>query len=39
MKRYFWSVVHNAIAHPLMGIFPIALFERFHDWSAKKMGH
>lgn len=34
MRKYFWSIIHNCIAHPLMGIFPLGIFFRFHDWTA-----
>ena len=37
MKSYFWSVVHNAIAHPLM-VTRTEWSYRFHDWTADRMG-
>lgn len=31
-----WWVVHNCIAHPLVGLLPFAFAFRFHDWTADK---
>lgn len=37
MTCYFWRFVHNAIIHPLIGIFGEARWIMFlHDWTAKK---
>lgn len=38
IKYYFWNLVHNCIAHPVMGLTCNSKFsERFHDWTARKM--
>lgn len=33
----FWWVVHNAVAHPLIAVFPKRRFFQFHDWTSRKM--
>jgi len=33
----FWWVVHNVVAHPLIGLLPIRPFFNFHDWTSEKM--
>ncbi len=33
----FWWVVHNAIAHPMIGLLPVRLSFSFHDWTSRKM--
>lgn len=39
MKYKFWSIVHNAIAHPLLCFNDAksSIPGRFHDWTANKM--
>jgi hypothetical protein len=32
-----WWLVHNCIAHPLIGVFPRRPAFRFHDWTSRKM--
>jgi hypothetical protein len=34
---HFWWMVHNCIAHPLMGIAPVQLFFNFHDYTSRWM--
>jgi hypothetical protein len=37
-KRYFfWWVVHNCIAHPLIGVMPFRPFFEFHDWTSRRI--
>lgn len=36
LKRRFWSIVHNLIAHPLL-ITGSKWADKFHDWTADKM--
>lgn len=33
----FWWVVHNVIAHPLIGLLPFRPLFRFHDWTSERM--
>ena len=40
MKSIFWylaQLVHNAVAHPLMGLFRTRWSIRFHDYTADLM--
>ena len=37
-KLAFWWLVHNNIAHPLIGFLPFQPLFDFHDWTAKKIG-
>jgi len=32
-----WWVVHNVIAHPLIGVLPVGPAFAFHDWTSRKM--
>lgn len=36
-KHYGWWLIHNLVAHTLMGIFPISIFFKFHDYTARRM--
>lgn len=36
-KHTFYWVLHNNIAHFLIGILPIKTFFKFHDWTSRKM--
>lgn len=33
----FWWALHNVVSHPLIGLVPIKLFFRFHDWTSRRM--
>lgn len=35
-RSWFWHVVHNCVAHPLLVILPEELGERFHEWTEHK---
>lgn len=32
-----WWLVHNLVAHPLIGVFPTRVTFQFHDWTSRKM--
>ena len=32
-----WWFVHNAVAHPLIGVAPIEPFFKFHDYTSDKI--
>lgn len=34
--RVLFSVVHNVVAHPLMGLMPCRWTDSFHDWTARR---
>lgn len=36
-KHHFWWLVHNCIAHPLIGFFPCKKTFDFHDWTSIKI--
>lgn len=36
-EHYAWWIAHNAIAHPLLAIFPLKPSFRFHDWTSRKL--
>lgn len=33
----FWWLVHNLVAHVLIGLLPFGPAFRFHDWTAERM--
>ena len=33
----FWWVIHNVVAHPLIGVLPLRPAFKFHDWTSYKM--
>ena len=38
VRYYAWWVVHNCIAHPLIGLMPFVRSTfAFHDWTSRKM--
>ena len=37
IKHYLWWLFHNCIAHPLIGLIPIKVMFRLHDWSSHRM--
>ena len=34
-----WWVVHNCIAHMVLGIAPCQTTFRFHDWTSRRLNH
>jgi len=36
-RHAFWWVIHNSVAHPLLGIFRCKWTHTFHDWTSKKL--
>lgn len=36
-KRPGWWVIHNILAHTLIGVMPVRPFFRFHDYTARKL--
>lgn len=37
IKHLGWWLVHNCVAHPLIGVLPIRATFDFHDWTSKKL--
>jgi hypothetical protein len=36
-KHHYWWLLHNCIAHPLIGVLPCKSTFDFHDWTSKKI--
>lgn len=36
-QHYTWWLVHNVVAHPLIGLFPFKPLFRLHDWTSHRM--
>lgn len=36
-KHTAWWLVHNCLAHPLIGVLPVRMAFQFHDWTSRKM--
>lgn len=36
-RHLFWWLVHNCLAHPMIGVFPVGFAFRFHDWTSGKI--
>lgn len=39
IRHGFWWVLHNCVAHPLLGILPFSKTFQFHDWTSNKLNH
>jgi hypothetical protein len=37
LRHYFWWIIHNCIAHMLIGFFPIKKLFEFHDYTSDKI--
>lgn len=35
LKHHFWWLLHNCVAHPLIGIYPSTTTVRFHDYTSR----
>ena len=36
-RHTFWWLLHNCVAHPLIGIVPKRFAFEFHDWTSRKL--
>jgi len=36
-KHHAWWLIHNCVAHPLIGMFPCKKTFDFHDWTSIKI--
>ena len=34
-RHMFWWLVHNVVAHPLIGFFPTRVMFELHDWTSE----
>jgi hypothetical protein len=37
IKHHVWWLMHNCVAHPLMGLMPVKVFFDFHDYTSRKI--
>jgi len=37
VRHYFWWVVHNAMAHGGLAVWPCRATFRFHDWTSVRL--
>jgi hypothetical protein len=37
LGHHFWWFVHNCIAHPMIGLFPVRATFSFHDYTSDKI--
>lgn len=37
LRHYVWWIIHNCVAHFLIGVCPLRAFFKFHDWTSHKM--
>lgn len=37
IEHHFWWLLHNCVAHMLIGLVPVKWFFDFHDWTSKKL--
>lgn len=36
-KHDFWWIIHNCVAHPLIGVFPTKVMFDLHDWTSRRI--
>lgn len=36
-RHVFWWLVHNCVAHPMIGVAPVKACFDFHDWTSRKI--
>ena len=36
-RHYFWWLLHNLVAHPVIGVAPVKSAFDFHDWTSRKL--
>ncbi len=39
IKHLGWWLVHNCVAHPLIGLCPLHFAFEFHDWTSRKLNN
>lgn len=37
VRNKAWWILHNSVAHPLIGVLPVRWAFRFHDWTSRRM--
>jgi hypothetical protein len=36
-KHHIWWLIHNLVAHPVIGVAPVRWAFDFHDWTSRKL--
>ena len=39
LRHYGWWLLHNVVAHPILGIIPCRLTFAFHDWTSSRLNN
>ena len=37
VRHHAWWMIHNLVAHPLLGVMPGAMSVAFHDWTSRRL--
>lgn len=37
VKHFVWWLIHNCVAHPVIGVAPVKPAFDFHDWTSRKL--
>lgn len=37
LRHHFWWMVHNCVAHPILGLVPCKKTVDFHDWTSENL--
>jgi len=37
LQHYMWWLIHNWLAHFMIGLLPLKPFFQFHDWTSRKL--
>jgi hypothetical protein len=37
VRHHFWWILHNVVAHPLVGVGPSAATIWYHDWTSQRL--
>lgn len=37
VKHFVWWLIHNCVAHPIIGVAPVKVAFDFHDWTSRKL--
>lgn len=39
VRHFGWWLLHNCVAHPILGVCPVRKTFELHDWTSKKLNH
>jgi hypothetical protein len=37
LRHHGWWLLHNVVAHPVLGVLPVPAAVRFHDWTSRHL--